>query len=181
MKHNKSTMTKQFEVLYTRQKTQKTKTWHDGLVVIDNVKGINRISLYKTDENGCRGDVVESFSSHIQEINVSKIGFPSHLIQLVEKEEAKVKIGTDEAVTSSITNKTLQKSLEDHDDHIRSSVIKKNLVRPFKAPLLKVNVDIPKPVQVKASKKISKMISLNKISSKQGIVKAIEKIYTLCN
>lgn len=176
-------MKKQFVVLYTRQKTQKTKTWHDGLVVIDNVKGINRISLYKMDENGCKGDIVESFSSHVQKINVSKIIFPSHLIQLLDEEETE-ELGIEadkEAVKLSISNNTTQKSSGNHDDHIKSFAIKKNLARPFKAPLLKVSIDISEPIQNKASKKISNMIPLNKISSRQGIMRALKKIYTLDN
>lgn len=184
IKYCRLTMKKQFEVLYTRQKTQKTKTWHDGVVVIDNIKGINRISLYKTDENGYKGDIVESFSFHVQKINISKISFPGHLIELVNEEKIEeVELEADEdldANTSSVLkgtpNKTPPKSPENNDDN-KNSLVKKNLIRPFKAPLVKVNMDICKSAQIKAPKKISKNIPLSKISSKQGFIKALERIY----
>ncbi|KAH8584943.1 ABC-transporter [Cryptosporidium sp. chipmunk genotype I] len=177
-------MKKQFEVLYTRQKTQKTKTWHDGVVEIDNVKGNNRISLYKIDENGYKGNIVESFSSHAQKINVSKISFPGHLIQLVNEESVEeVEPEVDEdantsSVSKSISNKT-PKSSENYEN--KNSFIKKNLARPFKTPLVKVNMDICRSIQSKAPKKISKNIPLSKISSKQGFIKALERIYILDN
>ncbi|KAK9174329.1 Protein of unknown function (DUF2439) family protein [Cryptosporidium meleagridis] len=179
-------MKKQFEVLYTRQKTQKTKTWHDGVVEIDNIKGINRISLYKTDENGCKGDIVESFSSHVQKIDISKISFPGHLIEFVNEEaieRVELEAGEDlDASTSSVSkgihNRTPPKLLE-NSDYNKSSLVKKNLIRPFKTPLVKVNVDNCKSAQNKSPKKISKNIPLSKISSKQGFIKALERICTL--
>lgn len=177
-------MKKQYEVLYTRHKIQKTKTWHDGMVVIDNIKGVNRISLYKIDENGCRGELVEAFSSFAREINLSKVSFPGHLVEFVVEEvnERGLEVGEDVGVDSTlkciprtITPKSSENCFSDN------VTIDKGFVRPFKAPLVNVNPDISKPTHVKTQKRVSKMIPLSKISSKHSIIKTLEKVCTLKN
>lgn len=180
-------MKKQFEVLYTRHKTQKTKTWHDGMVVIHNVKGVNRISLYKIDENGCKGELVEAFSSYSREINLSKVKFSGHLIEFMVEEVNErdgLEVGEGEGVDSTlkcIPRTTLTPKLSENSYSNESTAIKKGFVRPFKTPLVSVDTEVQKTAHVKTPKIISKMIPLSKISSRHGIIKTLEKIYTLKN
>ncbi|KAJ1614626.1 putative ABC-transporter [Cryptosporidium canis] len=128
-------MKNQFEVLYTRQKTQKTKTWHDGVVVIDNLNGVRRISLYKIDENGCRGELVDAFSSYSREINISKINFPGHLIEFVA--EIQEESGSKETVSVLKSSGDSYSGIVNvqPENYCQNENTQKCIARPFKTPL----------------------------------------------
>ncbi|KAH8739663.1 hypothetical protein FG386_001220 [Cryptosporidium ryanae] len=156
-------MKREINVLYTRQKTQKSKTWHDGKVVIDNIKGTSKVSLYKVDYSGNKSELVECYSTYSKDLTADKIKFPNHLLEV-----------TDEQCDRE-ANKLLT---------VNNSIV--NLKKPFKSPLIKVinrdKNDIYKSKQNKGTTEnknernmFPKVISIFDVSSKQNILKALDK------
>ncbi|KAK6587732.1 ABC-transporter [Cryptosporidium xiaoi] len=164
-------MKREINVLYTRQKTQKSKTWHDGIVVIDHFRGTNKVSLYKVDDSGNKGELIECYSTYIKDLTVSKIKFPNHLLEIVDEQ-----------------NNTEPNEVEVNKLLIANSSISRPS-KPFKSPLIKViNKDKSEIWKSKQNRVIGenknerkifpKVMSIFNVSSKKNILKSLDKLFT---